>query len=300
MQALIFVAPGKMELVEHIVKGEYPVIILLLLIAVVFLLLVKIIKFRQSLHFSSLVKSLFANSKIIVGQKFSFAQIQILPLPVQRYFRLVLNEGQPYISNARILHDGRFKADLKKNWMPISGKQYFTTETPGFIWKGVTSLFTAYDMFFEEKGNLKVFFLSIYKIVDGKGPEFNQGELLRWLAESVWFPTNLLPTEKMIWAGLDDLSATLTFNHNALKLQYKVSFNTLGEITELETQRYMDKKRLETWIARISDYKRINNMLVPTNIEALWKLSNKDFSYAQFAVKKIEYDVPKEWANYDT
>ena len=80
-----------------------------------------------------------------------------------------------------------------KDWVNIKGEQYFTTEKPGFIWKDTTRLFVARDMYIADKGRLIATLFSLYNVVDAKGENYNEGELQRWLAESVWFPTNLLP-----------------------------------------------------------------------------------------------------------
>ena len=37
-----------------------------------------------------------------------FRTIEGLPLPVQRYFRAVLRDGQPMIATARVAHEGTF------------------------------------------------------------------------------------------------------------------------------------------------------------------------------------------------
>lgn len=83
--------------------------------------------------------------------------------------------------------------------------------------------------------------------MDGQGESFNQGELLRWLGESVWFPTNLLPNDKLQWIPIDETSSKLTFEYRGLSLYYIVSFNDNNGITQVETKRYMEEGRLETW-----------------------------------------------------
>jgi len=191
-------------------------------------------------------------------------------------------------------HDGQFKTGVKKDWVTIHGEQYAITQKPGFIWKGTTMLFTARDMYLEDKGRLIVTLFSLVNVVDGKGEQYNQGELIRWLAESVLYPTNLLPCERLKWLAIDSKSAKLTFNYNGLSLFFIVTFNQLGEIIELETKRYMDKKNLETWIIKLASYKEINTVVVPTNFEILWRLSKGDFSYAKFNMKKIEYNKPEK------
>ena len=217
------------------------------------------------------------------------SQITGLPAPVQRYFRHVLKEGQPYISSVFLKHDGQFKTGLDKGWIDIEGEQHFTADKPGFLWIGQTSLFTARDMYIAGEGRIVVSLLSLFKVVDGRGEAYDQGELLRWLGESVWFPTNLLPSHNLQWVPLDDTTAGLLFHHRGMSLYYKVTFNQEGEITELETRRCMGEERLETWVGRVSDYEEAGGMKIPMKIEALWKLEDGEHSYARFTVRKIHH-----------
>ena len=265
---------------------------IILLILGLLLLAFIIGKINLSIQFRKKVIELFTLSKNISHQKFHKSQIDSLPEPVQRYFKHILKEGQPFISYARIKHEGQFKADLKKDWMNIKGEQYATTEKPGFIWKGTTAMFIAQDMYIAENGRLIVSVLSLINIINAKGEQYNQGELLRWLGESVLYPTNFLPSEKLKWFPIDDNSAKLTFIYKGLSLFFKITFNEIGEITEMETKRYMDLKKLETWVIKVSDYKALNKVLIPTRFEVLWRLEKGDFSYAKFNITEIEYDIP--------
>jgi len=246
-----------------------------------------------SWQFGKYVSKLFSNSENISGKVFTYDQLSNLPAPVQRYFKHVLNDGQPYISYVRLTHDGQFKADLKKDWTPIKGEEYFTTAQPGFIWKGKTSLFTALDMYIAKKGRLAVFLLSLFKIVDSHGDKYNQGELLRWLGECVWFPTSLLPGEFLEWQAINDTSAKLLYKYNNMSLVYTVRFNDKDEIEQLETERYMGEGGLQKWIVKCANYKKRNGMFIPTTAEVLWRLKDWDFSYAKFNVKKLEYNRPE-------
>lgn len=244
------------------------------LVAVVF----TIGKINLAIRFNSQVKELFSNSKNISEKTFSYKELAGLPEPVQLYFKHVLKDGQPYISYVRLTHDGQFKMSQNKDWVNIKGEQYFTTENPGFIWKGTTSMFVARDMYIRDKGRLTATLFSLYDVVDAKGEQYNQGELQRWLAESVWFPTNLLPGNNLQWTSIDSLSAKLTFNYKGQSLSFTVRFNETGEITQMETKRYMDEKKLETWICKMFKYKNKNGIIIPTEAEAIWSLEKGDFS----------------------
>jgi hypothetical protein len=225
----------------------------------------------------------------ISGKTYHENQLQGLPAPVQRYFKYALKNGQPYVSTVFLKHDGRFKTALDKEWINIEGEQHFTIEEPGFLWKGRTALLTVRDMYISGEGKIKITLLNLFKVVNGEGPEYDQGELQRWLAESVWFPTNLLPGPRLQWTAINDDEAELSFRYRKQHLSYRVIFNTKGEIIQLKTRRYMGEKSLETWIGRISDYEEINGMKIPMRIEALWKLHDGEHSYAQFNVRDIHH-----------
>lgn len=166
----------------------------------------------MNIVFNKQVKTLFTNSKNISNKIYSVKQLENLPEPVQKYFNYVLRDGQPYISYARIKHDGQFKSGIDKNWANIKGEQYTTTEKPGFIWKGTTLMFTARDLFISDQGRLVVSLLSVFNIADATGEQYYKGELLRWLGESVLYPTNFLPSEKLQWLPIDSKTAQLTFD----------------------------------------------------------------------------------------
>lgn len=209
-----------------------------------FLIIILLVgKINLSPQFNNDVRELFSQSKNISDKTFSYEQLSGLPEPVQRYFKHVLKDGQPLISYIILTHDGQFKTGQDKSWVNIKGEQSFTTETPGFIWKGKTSMFTACDSYIADKGRLVVSLLSLIKVVDKQGERINEGELQRWLGESVWFPTNLLPNEHLKWSPMDSQISKLTFNYKNLSIFYMVTFNKIGEITQMETKRYMNEKK---------------------------------------------------------
>jgi hypothetical protein len=127
------------------------------------------------------------------GQTYHAAQLAGLPAPVQRYFRHVLREGQPYLRGVRLRHGGQFKTGLENDWQAMEGEEYLTDRPVGFIWQGTARWFVARDEYVAGRGRLGVRLLGALPIVQGAGPPYDQNELLRWLAESAWLPTTLLP-----------------------------------------------------------------------------------------------------------
>ncbi|WP_439585615.1 DUF6544 family protein [Dyadobacter bucti] len=242
------------------------------------------------LKFTDEVAQLFSDSKDISSQTFTAKQLDGLPDPVQKYFRHVLKEGQPYISNVHLVHNGLFKTDLKKDWIKISGEEYFTASKPGFVWKGKTAMFTARDMFINGRGRLIVSLFSLFTIQNQTGEKYDKGELMRWLGESVCFPTNLLPSQHLRWLPIDDNSAKLEFDYGDLAVSFTVIFDAQHQIAELRTLRHMGDGPRQPWVTKVSHYKSWNGVLIPTVLEAGWEIEKKYLPYARFAIQELTYN----------
>ncbi len=245
-------------------------------------------------RFKNEVSELFSSSETIRDKYFSYSRLKDLPQPVRNYFRNVLKDRRPYISCMRLKHDGRFKTGIDRDWADIEGEEYFTAANPGFIWRGRIGIVSARDMYLNARGRLVVSLFSSIPIIDKTGENFNQGELLRWLTESVMMPTALLPGENLRWDPIDDRSSLLTFSSGGIKLTCTVTFNERNEITSFSSKRYMND-RMENWTGRCGEYQVFDDVKVPTSFEAVWNLQSGDFSYALFRIKQIEFNKPEQF-----
>ena len=235
------------------------------------------------------VKRLFAAANA-PARTYHEAQLEGLPAPVQRYFRHVLREGQPYLRGLRLRHGGQFKTDLKKDWIAITGEQYITADPPGFIWQGTTSQFVARDEFVAGRGRLAVRLFGAVPIAGGTGPAYNQGELLRWLFESTWQPTALLPSESIAWTAIDDHSARLTLTHGGHSVSCLARFNERDEIAECEALRQIDEATQWLWVCSFQHYEARHGVLIPTVGEASYVTDGQRQPYAHFTVQELEYE----------
>jgi hypothetical protein len=236
------------------------------------------------------VRRLFALAPAAAGQVYHEAQLTGLPAPVRRYFRHVLREGQPYLRGLRLRHTGQFKTDLKKDWVAIEGQQYITTDPPGFIWEGTTRQFVARDEFVAGHGRLAVRLLGAVPIAGGTGPAYDQGELLRWLFESTWLPTALLPSQNIAWTALDDHSARLTLTHGGQSVSCLARFNERDDLEECEALRAMDATTQRPWVCRFEQYQMRHGVHIPTVGEASWVVDRRRQPYARFLVQELDYE----------
>ncbi len=240
------------------------------------------------------VADLFSQTETSPAKTYDPAQLSGLPTPVQRYFRHVLKSGQPYIRSVRLRHDGQFKTDLKKDWMDITGEEYFVADKPAYIWNGTTTWFSACDQYVTGRGSLTVRLLGAFPIQHASGPSVDEGELLRYLAETIWFPTSLLPGGPAVWSPIDDSSATLTLTVNGLTVSCQMHFNEKGEIVRYQAQRYNMTHRIP-WTGQVSDYREVDGVRIPFQASAAWVIDGVEQPYAKFTVHDIEYDRPQAY-----
>lgn len=92
-------------------------------------------------------------------------------------------------------------------------------------------------------------FMSLITVADAKGPKIDQGTLVRYLAEMVWFPTAAL-NDYVEWEEIDANSARVTMSYNGVTVSGTFTFNDKGEVLNFTTERYKETEgeyTLETW-----------------------------------------------------
>ncbi|MBC6605890.1 hypothetical protein H8B13_03580 [Hymenobacter sp. BT188] len=235
-------------------------------------------------------RRLLRTSTDVTSSIYRETQLADLPAPVQRYFRHVLHEGQPYLRSVRLRHTGQFKTSLDGDWGAISGQEYIIADPPAFIWQGTTSLFSARDEYVAGRGQLLVRLFGLVPIVYGRGPRYDQAELLRWLGEIAWLPTALLPSERVSWTAQDEYSATLTFTYQRQAISYLVRFNERNELVQCEAERYQSDTVRLPWVGRFAEYQTIHGVRVPTQAEASWIVDGQPRPYAKFQLQELDYN----------
>ncbi len=129
-------------------------------------------------------------------------EIDDLPAPVQRYFSAVLQDGQRLIAAATFEFAGRFNLSATaEQWKPFTSTQRAITHHPGFVWNGRVAMLPGlaahvHDSYIAGVGALHTAMFGLFTVakVHGGG-EIARGELMRYFAEMVWYPTALLPSQ---------------------------------------------------------------------------------------------------------
>lgn len=227
------------------------------------------------------------------------ADLTGLPDPVQRYMRYSGVIGKNRISNVRLRQTGFIKMNPEGSWIPLEAEEYYTVDPPAFIWFGRARMmpfvtFEAVDRYIDNTGRMQVKLLSLFKLVDTAGPELDQGAMMRFLNEMIWFPTGYL-SDMVKWDSIDNDRAKATFSYGNKEVSAEFHFDVLGRVTNFITDRYRSVGKsfqLEKWSTPVYTYADFDGLNLPVTGEALWHLDSGDFSYIKLEIVDVEYDNP--------
>ena len=222
--------------------------------------------------------------------RYDAREIEGLPAPVQRYFRVALTDGQAIVTAVSIRHTGTFNMSAtSEQWKQFTSEQRVITKRPGFDWDARVMMFPGvpvhvHDAYIAGTGLLHGAVLGLVTVVDlADTPEIARGELMRFFAEAAWYPTALLPSQGVRWEAVNDSSAHATLNDGPLTLKLLFRFNAEGLIDTVRAEsrgRVVGGKTVNApWQGRYWRYAMQDGMRVPQEGEVAWLLPEGDKPY---------------------
>ncbi|GAB4136724.1 MAG: hypothetical protein Fur0041_11290 [Bacteroidia bacterium] len=225
-------------------------------------------------------------------------QIQHLPEPVRKWLSNAHVIGHKKIHEVWLKQKGRMRTTPDGDWMDSDARQYFNVTAPGFIWitdvsSGPFIKMRGRDKFENGKGHMLIKVWSVIPVADAKGKEIDQGTMLRYLGEIVWFPSAALEPY-LKWEAVDSSCAKVIMTLNGDSVNAMFRFNTIGDPVSFEAERYYTGKKqttLEKWVVEIdpNSYRNFGLFRVPAKSAVVWKLKEGDFKWFELEITDIRY-----------
>jgi hypothetical protein len=228
-------------------------------------------------------------------------ELDNLPTPVQRYFEAVLTPGQPMIVAMAASHTGQFSlAETQPKWVPFHSEQLSRMQPIGFDWDGRIRMAPGiqcfvHDAYVAGEGILHATLFGLITLTKIQGtPEVAQGELLRFLAESAWYPTALLPSQGVTWEAIDDRSARATLTDGATTVAVEFRFGDDDLIQTIYTparhRTVKGKLTIAPWQIQLWNYAKRDGILIPIDGEVAWELPTGLLPYWRGHLSDIKYE----------
>jgi hypothetical protein len=227
--------------------------------------------------------------------------LESLPKPVARYLRYALPDGAALIESLRVEQAGHFRSggsDAK--WQPFKASQHFSVDPPGFVWDAAIQIapltrVCVRDAYIAGAGSTHAKVLALMTVADARSrAELDTGALQRYLAETVWFPTALLPGGRVSWQAIDDHCAAATLADGANVARLVFHFNTDGEVVRIAAPRFREVNggyELTPWEALLGDYAVRHGMRVPLASEAAWQVDGTRLLYFKARLTDLRFDT---------
>jgi len=235
--------------------------------------------------------------------RYNAEEIQGLPAPVQRYFRAVLQDGQPIVTGARVQHAGSFNVTAFSNralWFAFTSEQSVVTKRPGFVWNARMALLPGiaihvHDAYVAGVGILNPALFGLFSLGQQQGRgDIARAELMRYMMEATWYPTALLPSQGTSWVAVDDVSADATMVDDDIHMTMRYTFDAAGLVTTVTAAArgaLVDGKvRMLPWEGRMSNYQERSGMRVPLTGEAAWLTPDGRKPYWRGTIASVTYE----------
>ncbi len=201
--------------------------------------------------------------------------------PVSRYLRRALGSRTTPIKLARLRQEGELRTDLKRGrWLPFTAYEVVTPIDVGFEWDArvrIAPLIYVHvqDSYRAGEGAARVSIPSAVTIAKERGSaELNSGSLFRFLAEAPWYPSVLVPSEKLRWKPVDSSRATAALTDRGVTAEVEFRFDSAGDIAAVYAPARPRKVgagyEMAAWEGHFGDYSERDALRVPLWGEVGW------------------------------
>ena len=165
---------------------------------------------------------------------------------------------------------------MNNKWIPFTANTVSTISPPGFVWDA-TMMYMGIpiqvrDMFIKNKGTMEASLFGVYSIVRlSDTPEANIGELMRWLAEIVLYPSAFLLEQWKFTPSSEKVTVELqSYPDISIDFYFDEKTNLIYKIYAIRPKLVGNETILSPWEGHMFDYKLYHDVYVPTRMEVGW------------------------------
>ena len=169
----------------------------------------------------------------------------------------------------------------------LDTEQWTLTRQPGIVWSAAGSMYglpvVVVDAFVAGRGVFDVRLAGTLKVAGGEGPDYDRGELMRWLSELPIHPDAILNATDLVWQELDARTVSVTAQSASGPAKLRFGFDTSGDIVSMVADdRPMDRDGVTVptvWRGLYGQYRQFGPYRLPSWGEVGWELPEGLFTY---------------------
>jgi hypothetical protein len=233
------------------------------------------------------------------GDTIMEADLAGLPDPVVRWMRWAGVVGSERADAVRLKQEGRFQLE-GRGWFPFEADQYFTTSPPAFLWRVNMQMFPfvsvhGRDRYAEGTGSMQMNVLSLVPVVNKTGGGLDQGALLRYLGETIWFPSGVL-SPFIKWEEVDDHTAMASMDYGGTVASALFRIDEEGRPVRIDAERYNDGHgEILPWTATSTKFGEYDGIRIPVEGTGVWHFGEGDFTYIDWRITDVGFNAPERY-----
>jgi Family of unknown function (DUF6544) len=237
------------------------------------------------------------------------ADVARLPDPVQRYLRVTRAVGQPRVQNYRLRFRGRIRSTPDSRWMPFEAEQQSFADEPTRLFLMRARMFgVPVEAFHRSVGGhatMQVTIAGAFPLEDARGAEMDRAETVTLFNDMCLLAPGALIDPGIAWEAVDATTARARFTHGGQTIAAILLFDGAGQLVNFVSDDRLRSEAKGTFTPRrfstpVRDYRDFGRVRIVSFGEARWLLPEGEFTYGEFNLVEITYNVSSQRAVRDS
>lgn len=245
------------------------------------------------------VSSVLQSQMEIKSDLITDADLEGLPDLVRKYLYFTGSVGKPKIRNVFIRAKGKIRSGPDDSWMSFISEQYNFFENPARFFyikarkAGIPA--SGLHIYRDETASMQIKLAGLFKVVDARGPEMNQGETVTVLNDMCFMAPASLISKRIRWEEIDSQNVKAVFNNGKITVSAVLTFHYDGSL-----QDFISNDRFETvdgkvyrnypWRTPVKEYGSFNGYRLPSKADVIYVRPAGEFCYGLFDLTEIRYN----------
>jgi hypothetical protein len=166
------------------------------------------------------------------------------------------------------------------DWYGFDGEQWSLLTRPGFVWDARLTVapilkVLVRDSYLDGHATMRGSLGGFYGLLDAPmSPALAEASLQRYLAEAVWYPQALRPSDRLRWEPIDATRARAVLSDAGIEAALEFRFSEAGDVLGVYAgarYREVDGQYLPTpWEGRFSEHDELEGQRLPLAGEVGW------------------------------
>jgi hypothetical protein len=256
-------------------------------------------------------RSLATRHELVVAEEFDHQPLQAagpalqaedladLPAPVGRYIQRSGAIGRPRPQNMRVVLDANMYRKPGQAPMRAQSVQYSFFGDPTRLFLMRARMFgvpvKALHVYRQQAATFTVRVASTVNMVDLQGDQISAAETVTVLNDMCLMAPGSLLDQRLNWTQVDDRTAHVVFTNGPHQVTATLVFNANDELIDFWSDDRPDSSSGQyvprRWSTPVTEYRDTAGMHLIHRGNAAYEMPDGLFTYGEFTVRSIEYDV---------